>query len=82
MCKETGHKMYWWDHKQWLERQKSFTQEFWDDYRTNHKGTGDSIALTVRKHFQAAGEWGRKARNAPTQGELIALVKLLKFGEL
>lgn len=75
MCKETGHKMYWWDHKQWLERQKSFTQEFWDDYRTNHKGTGDSIALTVRKHFQAVGKWGRMARNAPTQGTGAVIMK-------
>jgi DNA polymerase I-like protein with 3'-5' exonuclease and polymerase domains len=79
--KYTGHKMYWWDHNKWLERQKSFTQEFWEDYRNNHKGTGDKVALEVREHFQAASKWDRMARNAPTQGENIALIKPLKFGE-
>lgn len=82
MCKNTGHKMYWWDHKEWLERQKSFTQEFWEEYRNYHKGTGDEIAQLVRTHFQAAAKWDRMARNSVTQGELVALIKLLKFGEL
>lgn len=81
MCKETGHKMYWWDHDKWIARQKSFTQAFWEEYRAYHKGTGDDIAKEVREHFQAASKWDRMARNAPTQGELVALVKLLKFGE-
>ena len=82
MCQYSGHKMFWWDHDKWLERQSSFTQEFWDDYREHHKGTGDYVAQEVREHFQAASKWDRMALNAPTQGELsIALNKLLKFGE-
>lgn len=68
ICPYTGHKMYWWDWKQWKERQASFTQEFWEDYRLHHKGTGDSIALMVREHFQAAGKYDRMARNSVTQG--------------
>lgn len=68
MCKYTGHKMYWWDHDQWLERQKSFTPEFWEDYREHHKGTGDSVALKIREHFQAASKYDRMARNSVTQG--------------
>ena len=64
----TGHKMYWWDWNDWKERQKSFTQEFWEEYRTKHKGTGDAIALEVRQHFQAAGKYDRLARNSVTQG--------------
>lgn len=75
MCKHTGHKIYWWDHKEWLERQKSFTPEFWEDYRANHKGTGDAIAQMVRKHFQAAGKYDRKARNSPTQGTGAVIMK-------
>lgn len=67
--KYTGHKMYWWDHDKWLERQKSFTPEFWEEYKQKHKGTGDAIALMVKEHFQAASKWDRMARNAPTQGE-------------
>ena len=68
MCKHTGHKMYWWDHKEWVERQKSFTQEFWEEYRNYHKGTGSAVALEVREHFQAASKWDRMALNSVTQG--------------
>lgn len=71
----TGHKKYWWDHKEWLERQKSFTPEFWEEYRTKHKGTGDSIALKVREHFQAAAKYDRDARNVVTQGTGAIIMK-------
>lgn len=75
MCKYTGHKMYWWDHQVWLDRQESFTQEFWEEYRNKHKDTGDSIALSVREHFQAASKWDRMALNSPTQGTGIVILK-------
>ena len=75
MCKETGHKMYWWDHNKWLERQKSFTPEFWDEYRAKHKGTNDAVAQEVREHFQAASKWDRMARNACTQGTGAVIMK-------
>ena len=76
MCKYSGHKMYWWDHKEWLERQKSFTQEFWEDYRNNHKGTNDEIAREVSMHFKAASKYDRMALNAPTQGSGIVILKI------
>ena len=76
MCKYSGHKMYWWDHKEWLERQKSFTQEFWEEYRTKHKGTGDAIAREVSMHFKAASKYDRMALNAPTQGSGIVILKI------
>lgn len=75
MCKYTNHRMNWYDHKEWLERQKSFTPEFWEDYRENHKGTGDSIAQMVSTHFKAASKWDRMARNAPTQGTCAVMLK-------
>lgn len=75
ICPYTGHKMYWWDWKQWKERQKSFTQEFWEEYRMYHKGTGDSVALMVREHFQAAGKYDRMARNSVTQGTGAIIMK-------
>lgn len=67
--------MYWWDHDIWLERQKSFTKEFWEDYKLYHKGTGDSIAQEVRQHFQAASKWDRMARNSVTQGTGATILK-------
>lgn len=76
MCKYSGHKMYWWDHKEWLERQKSFTQEFWEEYRTKHKGTGDAIAREVSMHFRAASKWDRMALNSVTQGSGIVILKI------
>ena len=75
MCKYTGHKMYWWDHDKWLERQKSFTQEFWEEYRNYHKGTGDKIAEMVTTHFKAASKWDRMALNAPTQNTGVVILK-------
>lgn len=76
MCAYSGHKMFWWDHDKWLERQKSFTQDFWEDYRNNHKETGDWVAQEVRQHFQAASKWDRMALNAPTQGSGIVILKI------
>jgi DNA polymerase I-like protein with 3'-5' exonuclease and polymerase domains len=76
ICKYTGHKIYWWDHDKWLERQKSFTQEFWDEYRTKHKGTGDYVAQEVSMHFKAASKWDRLALNSPTQGSGSIILKM------
>ena len=76
MCKYSGHKMYWYDHDEWVERQKSFTQQFWEEYRTKHKGTGDAIAQEVSMHFKAASKYDRMALNAPTQGSGIVILKI------
>lgn len=76
MCKYSGHKMYWYDHKEWLQRQKSFTQDFWEEYRAKHKGTGDAVAQEVSIHFRAASKYDRMALNAPTQGSGIVILKI------
>ena len=76
MCQYSGHKMFWWDHDKWLERQKTFTQEFWEEYREHHKGTGDMVAQEVRQHFQAASKWDRMALNSVTQGSGIVILKI------
>ena len=76
MCKYSGHKMYWYDHKKWLKRQESFTQDFWEEYRNIHKPSHDQIAQKVSMHFKAAAKWDRMALNAPTQGSGIVILKL------
>lgn len=76
MCKYSGHKMYWYDHDEWLERQKGFTQAFWEEYRTKHKGTNDAVAQMVSMHFKAASKYDRMALNAPTQGSGIVILKM------
>lgn len=75
MCALTGHRMYWWDHKEWLKRQASFTPEFWEEYRTKHKNTNDSIANMVKMHFRAAAKYDRLARNSPPQGTSSIMTK-------
>jgi DNA polymerase I-like protein with 3'-5' exonuclease and polymerase domains len=86
ICEHTGHKMWWWDHKEWLNRQKNvFTSEFWDKYR-EIKAEWNSITHSpydtppkeislVRYHFAAASKWDRMALNAPTQGSGIIILK-------
>lgn len=76
MCAYSGHKMYWHDHKQWLERQKSFTPEFWKEYTKYHKGTDDPVAKEVSMHSKAASKYDRMALNAPTQGSGIVILKI------
>lgn len=75
ICKATGHRMYWWDWTKWKEVQKSFTSEFWEEYKRKHKGTGDLICQEVKEHFQAASKWDRMALNGPTQGTGIIILK-------
>ena len=72
----TGHKMYWWNWEDWKEEQKRYTEEFWEEYRNHHKGTGDAIAMEVREHFRTASKYDRMARNAPTQGTGACILKL------
>lgn len=77
MCQYSGHKMYWWDHKEWLERQQRYSAPgFWDEYKAKHKGTGDAIALEVKHHFQASSKWSRMVLNGVTQGSGIVILKI------
>lgn len=76
MCKYSGHKMYWWDHDRWLSRQKDFTQEFWEDYRLHHKGTGDAVAQEVSEISRIGSKWDRMALNSPTQGSGAVILKM------
>lgn len=66
---KTGHRSYWHDWKHWKEVQKSYTPEFWENYKLNHKGTNDSVCQSVKTHFQAKSKWcDRMSLNLPTQG--------------
>ena len=77
MCEHTGHKMYWYDHKEWKERQAKYqsSEWSWDDYRQRHKGTGDWVEQQVKMHFKAAAKWDRMALNGPTQGSGACILK-------
>ncbi len=75
--KYTGHKLYWWDHDVWLQRQKKFTPEFWDLYRTlKEKDPTDYEVKEVSIHYRAGSKWDRMALNAPTQGSGAIIIKL------
>lgn len=76
ICKETNHKVYWWDWKWWKKQQESFTREFWDEYRLYHKGTGDAAAKRVKEHFQAKSKWNKNSVNSTTQGLGAVIFKI------
>lgn len=73
----TGHKMYWYDWPYWKEVEDKFKSSSWnwDDYKRNHKGTGDRVEQEVKTHFKAASKWDRMALNAPTQGTGACIIK-------
>ena len=73
---QTGHRLNWWDWQQWKEDQERYNQPgFWEDYKANHKDTGDAVALEVRHHFQVASKYDRLARNVVTQGTGAIILK-------
>lgn len=73
---ETGHKMYWWDHKAWLADEQEYRMPgFWDDYKSYHKPLKDAVYDNVKMHMKAGGKWDRLARNAPTQGTGACIMK-------
>lgn len=75
LCPITGHKTYWSDFKEWKEQQKSYTKEFWDEYKTIHKPAKDEVYQKVRKSFQRVSKFDRKALNSPTQGTGAIILK-------
>ena len=75
LCEATGHKTYWPEFEAWKERQKSFTSEFWEEYRTVHKPAKDDVYHMVRKHFQSVSKYDRKSLNSPTQGTGAIIMK-------
>ena len=77
ICSLTNHRMYWWDWKQWKEKDDYYKSKAWswDDYRKNHKGTGDQIEQEVKTHFKASSKYDRMARNVPCQGTAAIILK-------
>ena len=76
LCEVTGHKTYWEGFNRWAERQKTFTQDFWEDYKINHKPYKDKVYQEVREHFQEVSKFSdRKSINSPTQGSGAIILK-------
>lgn len=75
LCPLTGHKTYWEGFNRWNEVQKSYTQDFWEDYKINHKPYKDKVYQKVREHFQEVSKFDRKSLNSPTQGTGAIILK-------
>lgn len=75
LCPITGHKTYWEGFNRWNERQKSYTKEFWEDYKVNHKPYKDNVYKEVRERFQEVSKFDRKSLNSPTQGTGSIILK-------
>ena len=73
---QTGHRGYWWNWKHWKEVQKSYTPEFWENYKLYHRGTGDEVCKEIKEHFQDKSKWcDRMSLNLPTQGGGAVVLK-------
>ena len=72
---KTGHRATWWDWRYWKKVQDGYTQEFWREYRECHKGTKDSVARKVSRHFRAKTKWEKNACNSPLQGSGAIIFK-------
>ena len=72
----SGHKAYWWDWEYWKEVQSTMDNAFWEEYKAYHKGTGDSVARFVSKHFKAKTKWEKNACNSPLQGSGAVIFKI------
>lgn len=72
----TGHRLNWWDWKEWKDRQDSFKNKDWAAYKERKADNpNNEEAKEVSMHFKAASKYDRLALNAPTQGTGIICLK-------
>ena len=81
ICPETGHKAWWPDWGTWKAESLKYTNDFWENYKQYHKGTGDAVAQEVKNHMKRGSAWSRKAVNSPCQGlsAIITKVAMINF---
>ena len=66
---KTGHRIYWPQWAEWKATEERFDQQFWNEYRAVHQGTGDEVAQMVRRHISQGEGWFEKnVLNYPIQG--------------
>ncbi len=72
----TGHRLNWWDWKEWKERQDSFKNKDWEAYRRRKQDNpNNEEAREVSMHFKAASKYDRLSLNVVTQGTGIICLK-------
>lgn len=72
----TGHRIYWPNWGVWKAEENRMDSNFWDEYRTMHQGTGDSVAEMVRRHKALGRDWFEKnVLNYPIQGGSAIVMK-------
>lgn len=78
ICKETGHKAYWWDWKWWKRQGELHTPEFWQEYSV-HKEAKDRIWQQTKEYFKARSKWHKNSVNSTTQGLGSVIFKLFNY---
>lgn len=72
----TGHRIYWPEWSSWRAEEDSMDRDFWQDFNTFHKGTGDAICKKVAKHKNKSHDWFEKnVLNYPIQGGSAIVMK-------
>lgn len=73
---QTGHRVYWPEWNSWRQEDLSHTQDFWEEYNSVHKGTGDSVCKAYQRFKAMGAEWlERKVLNVPIQGGSAIVLK-------
>lgn len=73
---KTGHRIYWPQWAEWKAVEDRFDQQFWNEYRAVHQGTGDEVAQMVKAHIAQGESWFEKnVLNYPIQGGSAIVLK-------
>lgn len=73
---QTGHRVYWPEWSEWKAEEDRMDESFWEDYRMNHKGSGDEVCQWVRKHMSKSHDWlNKNVLNYPIQGGSAIVLK-------
>lgn len=74
--KDTGHRIWWPGWARWRAFRDRLTPEFWAEYDSVHRGTGDSVDRDYRWYRHEKNEWlGKNVLNYPIQGGCAVVLK-------
>lgn len=75
ICRKTGHRMHWWDWREWSKRQNK-PVGFLEEYKIMKVVDPDAPEIKIVKtDYKAASKYDRLARNAPPQGTSACISK-------
>lgn len=72
----TGHRVYWPEWASWKAFDDALDENFWQEYNSCHKGTGDYVDKQMIAYRKAKHTWfGKNVLNYPIQGGSAVVLK-------